>query len=1033
MKKKFVYTPPKNGMPEWNNNPEIFEVNRLRPHATLSPYNREEDALYFKECENIMSLNGTWKFKLSNNPDSRPKDFYKLGFDESGFTEIKVPSNWQFQGFDYPQYTNVRYPWVVREPNLKPPYAPTGYNPVGSYITYFTLPKNYKMGDPVILHFAGVESAFYVWVNGDFVGYSEDTFTQSEFDITPYLVEGENKLAVEVYRWCDASWLEDQDFWRLAGIFRDVFLMFTPKVHIYDFFARCDLDEKYEDAILKVDVTVSNYDNELKNVKLKARLFDRDKKEVIDTIYKDVSLDGSDFTDLKISAFVKNPEKWSAEKPNLYTLVLALEDEAGNVFEAVSAKIGFRKFEIKDGLMQINGKRIVFKGVNRHEFTCDNGRAITKEEMIKSILLMKQHNINAVRTSHYPNQTLWYDLCDEYGLYVIDETNLETHGTWRYGQKGLEETIPASRPEWEGAVLDRVNSMLHRDKNHPCVVIWSLGNESFGGENFIKMKNLIKAYDDTRVVHYEGICHCREFEDASEIESQMYTKIWDIERFINWRSDKPFILCEYSHAMGNSCGGLYKYWELFDKYPVLQGGFIWDWIDQSIRTKNQDGVEYLAYGGDFAHLGEDQNDGTFCQNGLVFGDHQVSPKLIEVKKVYQNVKIFEGDLVTGVFKIRNDFLFTNLNEFKLKWEILKDGIRTESGEMTVDIEPLATKRVVIPYEIPEKAEEEYILNISFVTTSDTLWAKAGHEVAYEQFILPVERIVKEEKASGDVEVINGDSVIVKGSGFTVTFDKNTGLISSYNFAGEEMFKEPPVLNFWRAATDNDKGNKLPSRCETWKEAGKNASVSSFEVVKEDGFALIKVEFTLPTKENESKVYLNYKVSADGKIDFDYTLVPGKKLPEIPEVGMMFILPRKFENLTFYGKGPHENYIDRDKSARVGIYSGLVKDQFVPYISPQECGNKTGVRWATLKDSLNKGLLIKGNPTVELNALHFTPSEVENSKHLYELVNDDKVVVRVNYKQMGVGGDDSWGAKTHYEFNIHSYMTHKYSFSIQGVK
>ena len=584
------YKKPDNGFPEWNNNPEIFQVNRLKAHSTLMPYETVEEALKGDRNNStfIKSLNGDWKFSFAENPEQRNTDFYKEDYDCSDWDEIKVPGHWQLQGYDYPQYTNVIYPWVKTE-DIKPPFAPEKYNPVGSYVKTFTLPSQWE-DNPVYISFKGVESAFYLWVNGDFVGYSEDSFTPADFDITPYLKEGENKLAVEVYRWCDASWLEDQDFWRLSGIFRDVFLYSTPQLHIYDFKVNTDLDEDYKDSDLVINANVINYDGEYKGKLLvEGQLYDKEGNPILNQpISMEAEMGDDKSIDLQGKAFVENPLKWSAEHPNLYTLVLSLKDEDGNLLETESCRVGFRKFEIKDNLMLINGKRIVFKGVNRHEFHPDKGRAIDREDMLADIILMKSYNINAVRTSHYPNDELWYDLCDEHGLYVIDENNLETHGTWCMGQTE-DEIIPASKPEWTDALIDRCNSMYQRDKNHPSVLIWSLGNEAWGGDNFIEMHKFFKDNDPLRIVQYEGIVHARKWEAASDVESQMYSKVGTLEHYANSNPKKPFILCEYSHSMGNSTGNLKKYCDLFDKYPVLQGGFIWDWIDQALTATLPDG------------------------------------------------------------------------------------------------------------------------------------------------------------------------------------------------------------------------------------------------------------------------------------------------------------------------------------------------------------------------------------------------------------------------------------------------------------
>jgi beta-galactosidase len=1023
---KFKYTPPSNGYPEWNNNSEIFQVNRMEAHATLMPYEQRINS------SNYLSLDGMWKFSIAENPDKRIKNFYTTNYDTSNWAEISVPGHWQLQGYDYPQYTNKLYPWYGKE-NIKPPSAPTEYNPVGAYVRSFNIPKDWK-DKPVYISFQGVESAFYVWVNGDFVGYSEDSFSPSEFDITPYLIEGENKLAVEVYRWCDASWLEDQDFWRLSGIFREVYLYSTPEAHIFDYSVEVDLDENYKDAQLIFKAKVTNYfQGHMDKLTVEAVLLDKNKKAVFnEDIRIPVDLENKSEVNIEASRLVENPLKWSAEQPNLYTLELYLKDTQGNILEKMSTKVGFRRFELKDGLMKINGERIVFRGVNRHEFNCRYGRAISYEDMLCDIKLMKKFNINAVRTSHYPNNTRWYELCDEYGLYVIDETNLETHGLWEPGYYNLEEVLPGSNPKWTAAVIDRCNSMIQRDKNHASIVIWSLGNESFGGENFIKMHDFIKEKDPRRLVHYEGLFYHRATEAASDMESQMYTKPRDVEAYALENPKKPFVLCEYSHSMGNSNGNLFKYWDLFRKYPILQGGFIWDWIDQAILTKTEDGIEYLAYGGDF---GETPNDGNFCGNGIIFADRTLTPKIYEVKKCHESIRIKPQNLKEGMLIVTNEFLFTNLRDYKLLWNIQKNGVVVSEGNSEIDVKPLSTEVIKLDYKLPKAAlaDDEYMLNISFVLKEDTLWAEKGHEIAFEQFLLPVEVEVKEAINETPGIKVESNSKELKASGqyFEASFNKTTGELVSYKVDGIELLSSSIDPNFWRACTDNDKGNNLQERCATWREAGKNKILKALNVETLASKVEIRADFIIPTS-NISQCIVTYQVYGDGQIKISENLIPAKGLPELPEVGMMFIMDKSFDNLTWYGNGPHENYWDRKESAKVGIYNGGVEEQFVPYIRPQECGNKTDVRWAQLTNKDGFGLMIKGEPTIELNVLPYTPEELEAHDHPHKLPESSKIAVRVNHKQMGVGGDNTWGAKTHEEFTLYANKSYSYSYVIKGI-
>lgn len=1027
---KFVYSPPVNGYPEWNNNPEIFQLNRMDAHATLMPYKTIDQAIKGDKSasEYFLSLNGRWKFHFSKNPKSRDLHFYKLSVETEDWPEIKVPSHWQLQGYDYPQYTNVRYPWENTE-EIEAPFAPTKYNPVGQYVKSFEIPESWD-GQPVYISFQGVESAFYVWLNGELVGYSEDSFTPAEFDLTPYLSAGKNKLAIEVYRWCDASWLEDQDFWRLSGIFRDVYLYSTPPIHIYDFSVIADLDNQYENGSLTVQAKIANYEPSFlnKNVSIEAILFnDKQERVFTEVLSEEFTLNENTTHQVKLSKNIEKPLKWSAEHPNLYTLVLSLRNENGQLIETESCKVGFRKFELKDGLMKINGERIVFKGVNRHEFHCDKGRAIDYEDMVADIKLMKAFNINAVRTSHYPNHPLWYELCDEYGLYVIDETNLETHGTWSYGQESEGGSIPGSRPEWTKNVLDRANSMFERDKNHPSVLIWSLGNESFGGENFLKMYDFFKKADPTRRVHYEGIFHHREFDAASDIESTMYRRVEEVEQYANSNPKKPYILCEYAHAMGNSCGNLFKYLELFDRYPVLQGGFIWDWKDQAIRAKTDDGIEYLAYGGDF---GDTPNDGNFCGNGLIFADQTISPKLYEVKKCYQNIKFEAINLKKGQIEVKNQFLFTDLKEFQLKWEITKNGEPISAGVQNISIKPNDTGYVSLPYPFPEDTDDEWILTVSAHLKNRTQWAEEGHEIAFEQFVLVEGRKTENTRTHTPKVDENEKTLAITGNDFSILFQKETGELVSYLYREIELLKSPLVPNFWRAPIDNDRGNSLPERCATWRDAGKNKMLQSFESQVSLGKVDIYTKYDLP---NDSKLKINYSIDGVGEVTIQQELAPGTDLPEIPVIGMLLEMEKQFEHITWYGRGPHENYWDRDTGAKIGRYSGKVADQFIPYLRPQECGNKTEVRNATITNKEGIGLYFSGDPTFEWSALPYSPADLEEHDHPYKLPESDKVVLRMNYRQMGVGGDDSWGAKTHPEFTLPSNKVYSYSFRLKALE
>lgn len=1012
--------------PEWNNNPEIFEVNREPAHASIMHYKDIKSAIKDNETKSkfYKTLNGKWRFHLSDNPEERPKDFYKEDYKVTDWDKLQVPSSWQLEGYDYPIYTNVTYPWTGIE-NPAPPKAPTKYNPVGSYKKKFTVPGNWN-GDPVYVSFQGVESAFYVWVNGEKVGYSEDSFTPAEFDISEYINrEGTNTISVEVYRWSDGSWMEDQDMVRLSGIFRDVYLYSTPNVHMRDLAVQTNFDKNYEDAELNVDVELTKHEEkETNNQTVEMYLYDEENNKVLDEPIKgEVNFNGELKLSVKKEQLIENPKKWSAEHPNLYTLVLALKDHSGKITETTSTKVGFREFDVEDGQMKINGKPITFKGVNRHEIDPVDGRTVSRERMIQDIKLMKKHNINAVRTAHYPNQSEWYDLADEYGLYIIDEANLESHGArWQ---------LPKSDPQWLPASLDRMRSMVERDKNHPSVVIWSLGNEAGTGTTFKHMAELTRELDPTRVIHYEG-------DDRwADVESVMYPSVSSVEAYGKSGNEKPFLLIEYAHAMGNSVGNLYQYWDVIDTYDNLQGGFIWDWVNQTLLepVPGNEKKSYHAYGGDW---GDNPNDGNFLANGLVSADRTVQPELKEVKKVYQDIEAKVVDVKNGVIELKNEFLFTNLSAFNAHWELKQDGKIIQEGKLDeLSIDPLSTEEITLPMEKPTlEAGAEYFLNVSFTLKEDTDWASKGHEIAAEQFKVPYEvPEVQPDEIAKMTEIIveNGDSVIsVNGTDFKLNFNKAQGTIASFTYKKTELIKSGPVPDYWRAPLDNDKGYGMPNRSGTWRNAGEDRTVTDVEVKKYGENAVrINVAGTLPTK-NESEYQTAYIVYGTGEVVIKSTLEAGNGLPEIPAIGMEFTLPEELEQMDWYGRGPESNYWDRKTGYPVGVYSSTVEDQFFPYVEPQETGNKTDVRWVTFTNKEGIGLMATGLPLMEVNALHYTEEDLESSAHPYELEKKEDIFVSLNYHQMGLGGDNSWGATPHSEFTLNADKTYAYSYRLQPV-
>lgn len=1012
------------GVTEWNGTPEIFQVNREPASVAPIPYKDVESALAYNHENSpyYRSLNGKWKFHWSKNPAERPKEFYKEDFNDSEWDEIQVPSNWQMEGYGMPIYLNQYHPWQGYG-RIAPPEVPTEFNDVGSYRHRFTVPENWQ-DRRIVISFQGVKSAFYVWVNGQKVGYSEDSFSPAEFDITDYVKEGNNNLAVEVYRWSDGAWLENQDMIDLSGIFRDVYLYATPKVHMQDFTVRTHLDDAYEDATLDLKVDVKNFGEQTPGEhQVEAMLYDADQEPVLDTpVTMNVNFNGKHEVTLKADQLVDNPDKWSAEDPNLYTLVLSLTNKSGHLIEAVSTRVGFREFEIDDGQMKINGQPIVFKGVNRHEMDPDQGQVMTKERMIEDIQLMKKYNINAIRVAHYPSHPFLYDLADEYGLYIMNESNLESHNM---------RPFPGNKPDWNAAVLDRTKSMVERDKNHPSVIIWSMGNEVGSGQVFEEMAAWVRSFDPTRLIHFQ------QDNSLADMTSNMYPSVETVENYGKSGNQKPYIMCEYVHAMGNSVGNIKEYWDVIDKYPNLQGGFIWDWVDQALTWPTPEGYEeetFFSYGGDWDD--DYPSDGIFSANGLVTPDRTPQPELEEVKRIYQNIEIKGLALENGEIEITNDYLFTNLNQFDATWTFLADDKVQQEGTLNkLNIAPGESQTVTLPIEEPELIPGvEYWLNVSLTLSDDTSWAKKGHEIAKQQFKIPFNTLETPELDTTNMPTIqvedNTEQVTVNGQDFQLVFDKAQGTISTFKYQDTEMLKTGPIPNFWRTPNDNDTMNGMINRTGTWRDAGRDMHVDEVNVREiNDKAVSIQVNATLPTM-TESRYKVTYFVYGSGDVVVRSTVVPGNGLPELPAFGMELTLPKEFENLSWYGRGPHENYWDRNTGADVGVYEGTVEDQFFPYVNPQQTGNKTDVRWATLTDDDGTGLLISGLPLIEVNALHYTEEDLEQAKHPYELTKLEDIIVNVNDKQMGVG--NSWGDTALPEYMLYADQPYSYSYRLTPV-
>lgn len=1035
--------------PEWQDEMRLHEGTEA-PAASMAifPDEPSAQALRREASPFFASLNGTWKIAYVTKPADRIPDFWQPGFDDSAWKTIPVPSNVEVQGFGIPIYTNITYPWKV----ANPPVIPADYNPVSAFRRTFTVPPAWQ-GREVFLTFDGVNSFFYLWLNGQKLGFSKDSRTPATFRVTPHLQPGQNLLAVEVFRWNDGSYLEDQDFWRLSGIFREVYLWSVPPVHIRDFEVRTDFDAGYRAAALVVRAAVAG---ELRGGSIEAALRDPAGQEVLRAPLAPVAAGGKGGFDFELSRPIAAPLKWSAETPQLYTLFLTLRDAAGRIQEVIPWRVGFRSVETRNGQFLINGKAVLIRGVNRHEWDPDLGQVMTRERMIQDIRLMKQNNINAVRTCHYPNVTAWYDLCDEYGLYVLDEANVESHGM------GFGELSLAKNPLWGPAHLDRTIRMVERDKNHACVVVWSLGNEAGFGENFVRDYQWIKHHDPSRPVHYQGDSSTQ----ASDFVCPMYPEPQSVRNYAVQPREKPFIMCEYAHAMGNSTGDIWVYWRpIYAGLPYLQGGYIWDWVDQGLRTpvpasrkierlENPKSLPldpklgtFFAYGGTFGPS-DFVSDGNFCANGLVNADRTPHPGLAEVKKVYQPIQMRAGDLAKGEVRIKNwdDFLSAE-DWLAADWHVVADGQVLQQGRLDgVTLAPREQKTITVPVKpVAVEPGTEYWLEVSFKLKAGTPWAEAGHEVAWEQFKLPWSTSV------APIAVKNlpplkfdesADRITVAGGGFSAAVDRKTGLLVSLKTGDLELLEQPLGPNFWRAPVDNDRGNNMPKIDNSnpwnpspglWRDATEGWEARSVTVTQpEPGKVVVAVDGWLPAV--ASSYRLAWTVLGSGDVLVAASFRPGDRyLPEMPRFGMQTMLRAGFDNLAWCGKGPQETYWDR-QDARVGVYRGKVEDQYFDYIKPQETGNKEAVRWLALTDAQGRGLLAVGRPLLSTNALHYTTDDLfcatqKENFYRYLLPDRKTISLDLDLQQRGLGGDNSWGALPHEQFRLNAWPI-SYSYRLK---
>jgi beta-galactosidase len=1007
---------------DWED-PSRTSLNTVNPHVCRVPFESVDSALKgnYSGSPWYLSLNGVWKFNYSENPDKRPVDFFKTGYNTDHWKEITVPVTFEMQGYSYPIYVNTPYEWT-RKPD--PPKVPHDYNPVYSLVRAFELPAHWGNRE-IFVHFGAVKSFFYLWVNGNYIGFSKDAKTPAEFRLTGILKPGTNEIAVEVYRWSDGSYLECQDMWRMSGINRDVYLYSKPKEYIENYNIISTLaDGSRGECAVAVNLSVISADNPL--LRVEGEIYD-DKKVV--SVFREPrelnSVKGAGPLIKNLKAEMNSVKAWSAESPSLYTVVIRLVDKNNSVLEVLSCKTGFRNVVIHDGQFLVNGKPVLIKGVNRHESDPITGHVISKERMEQDIRLMKEANINTVRTCHYPDDPYWYELCDTYGLYVIDEANIESHGMGYDPDRTL-----GNNPAWESAHMDRVKRMVERDFNHPSIIIWSLGNESGNGINFVKAYDWVKQRDHSRPVWYERA----EQGYNTDIVCPMYWSPWDIKWYGYTKQYRPFIMCEYAHAMGNSTGNFQDYWDMIEKYPQLQGGCIWDWVDQGLLKKNEKGREFFAFGGDYGPA-DVPSDGNFCCNGIVWPDRKPHPGYYEVKKVYQSVKFKPLDLGSYKFLVQNHYFFWNLDQTKVSWELTENGTVIASGSIpSFILEPGKEKEFQLDLRPFIKREwAEYFLNVSIALTGDQGLLKKGHIFAAEQISLslPEKGKVFFSNPKGKISLEEDKTaVLISTDKSTLEFDKLTGMITSWIFDGKELLAKGFVPNFRRAPTDNDVGNRLYKKAKPWFDASENRVLSSIKAeVQGESTVRVRVLYDLP--EVHSKESIDYFIYGNGSLQVTAALKSDTiKQPNLPRFGLNLQLVEGLEKVTWYGRGPWENYIDRKTSAFVGKYSSTVDELFTPYVRPQENGYRTDVRWLTIQNTRGDGLLIEADSLLSFSALHYTYDDmkgfIQAGKHPVDMTRNEFIDLNIDYGQMGVGGDDSWGAAVHSQYCL-PYKDYAYTF------
>jgi beta-galactosidase len=1022
---------------EWKD-PAVFRVGTLPQQSFAIPFSNEQQALAdgWLKSDKVMLLNGTWKFNFVNRFEDRAIGFEKENFNTGTWADIKVPADWQMEGFDVPIFNNIVYPWAK---NAKPPYIPEHFTPVGSYRRSFVLPANWQ-NQRVVLHFSGVNSAYYVWVNGQAVGYAEDSKMEAAFDVSKLIHAGKNSIAVQVLRFADGTYLEDQDFWRLSGIEREVYLVATPRVFVQDIHLTAQFENGYSVGILTSAVSIENQNTAALNAVLETKLLDKNKK-IISTATAKITVPASAKTEVQASINVSKPLLWSAEKPNLYTAIITLKDANGKVQQLFNQQVGFRQIEVKDGKVLVNGEPVYFKGVNRHEHHPEKGHAVTDEaDMLLDIQRMKEYNINAVRSCHYPNHALWYKLCDKYGLYVVDEANVESHGMGIYDYKPYGfamNNILARDENWFAPTWQRVYDMYQRDKNHPSIIFWSLGNEAGRGDNFKKCYDALKKLDTTRPVQYEQAF----MDNYTDVVAPMYPVLADMKAFAESGDSRPYIMCEYAHSMGNSTGNLNEYWDFIESHPQFRGGFIWDWKNQTFSKKTADGKPYWAWANDLepAFLSADKG----CSDGLVFADGTAEPALEEVKKIYQYIKFKNFDKTKGTCVISNGYSFRSLDDIIFSYKILKNGVAVKEGILPVPagIQPQKDATVLIPGFINSITSGECFVNVYAALKNDEPLLKKGHAVASEQFVVNEEKpAMAAMPAAGNafarIDTSDNNFVWISAKDFAFVFNNKTGFLHAWMYKGKHLVKEPMVPDFWRSPIDNDLGNGMQRRCAVWKNIDARMSLKNFEVKQEGGAVHVKTVAALA--DSKSEITVDYTIFENGamKVAFDFKTelnLSNNNQPEIPRIGMRLTAFNEFENFSWYGRGPLENYWDRKQSNFIGLYNGKVKDQFVPYEMPQENGEKTDVRWLSLTNAKGKGIKVTAlNDWISINAQNYRQADLEGRKHPYEVPMSNLVELHIDHRQMGLGGDNSWGQFPHEQYLLRAPQ-YSYQFLMQPAE